>query len=425
MAEPIAARRRALPIFGVLFVVLFALVAVSEGIGDPSVPEGDVLLVEDAPGDTGHVSKAEFDHTLELAAAGEGKEVPKPGTKQYDELKETALNGLVEAIWLEGDAEEMGIEVTPQKIEQEFQKIKKENFPSKEEFEEFLKESKFTREDINDRVKLQILAQELQEEVNQDPPTPSDSEVEAYYEAAKATQFTKPSSRDIRLIVNKDEEKAEKALTELEEGNTPGDWSRVAKELSEDAASKGKGGMQKNVVEGSLEAPLEGPVLGAPEGQLEGPVKAPRGFVVFEVQKENPETVEPLSKVSGQIQSQLAQQLEQEAFAGFVSDFNEKWRSRTFCAEDYMTERCANFEGAGRPQNAPPACYEAEPKGGRPEACPAPVFQAIPAVPGSVTPLAPQGEPLAQRPHPPGEEKAPEQPPEGLPGGALPPPAGE
>jgi parvulin-like peptidyl-prolyl isomerase len=406
-------------------VALFAIVAISEGVGDPSVPEGDVILVEDAPGDSGHVSKAEFDHALEIAAAGEQKPAPKPGTKQYDELKETALTGLVEEIWLEGEAEEMGIEVTPQKIQREFQKIKQENFPTEAEFKKFLKESKFTQEDIDNRVKLQIIAQEVQEEVNEEPPTPSDDEVEAYYEAAKSAQFTKPPSLDIRLIVNKEEEKAEKALAKLEEGNTAGDWNRIAKEFSDDAATLSKGGLQKNVAAGTLEEPLGAKAFEAPEGQLEGPLKAPRGFVVFEVQKKNDETVEPLSKVAGGIQSQLAQQLEQENFTAFVDDFNVKWVSRTFCAEDYVTPRCANYKGDGHPPTAPAACYEAEPQGGRPEACPAPVFQAVPVVPGSVTPLAPQGEPLAQRPHPPGEEKPPAEPPGGAPpgGGAVPPPA--
>ena len=422
--EPVA-RRRALFLFGALFVVLFAVVALSEGLGDPSIPEGDVLLVEDAVGDSGHVSKEEFDHALELAA--EGKAVPKPGTKRYEEVKETALTGLVEGIWLEGEAAEMGIEVSDQKVQRQLAKIKKENFPTEAEFQKFLKESKFTEEDIDERVKLELLAQEVQEEINAEPPTPSDSEVEAYYEAAKATQFTKPPSRDIRLIVSKEEEKAEKALTALEEeGNTAGDWNRIAKEFSEDPATKDKGGLQKKVAEGSLEEPLDAKVFAAPEGEFEGPLKAPRGFVVFEVQTSTPETVEPLTKVGGQIKSQLAQQLEQESFTAFVDDFNSKWIARTFCAEDYLSPRCDNYEGDGHPPTAPPSCYEEDPKGGRPEACPAPVFQAVPALPGSVTPLAPQGKPLAQRAHPEGEEKeAPEEPPTGLPGGAEAPPPAE
>ena len=87
-----------------------------------------------------------------------------------------------------------------------------------------------------------------------------------------------------------------------------------------------------------------------------------------------------------------------------------------------MVERCANFKGAGHPATAPEGCYEANPKGVAPEACPAPVFQAIPALPGTVTPLEPKGKPLAQRPRPPGEEKEEAAAGlEGLPPGTVPP----
>ena len=424
-AGPAAVRRLGLLIFGIAFVALFAIVAISEGIGDPSVPDDAVILVEDAPGDSGEIDKAELDHALVVTAAQGGqKKIPKPGTKQYEELREAATSSLVESVWIEGQAAEMGITATDQEVEKEFKKLKKENFPKEAEYQAFLKESKFTQEDVDKRVKLQILSTEVQEELKEDPPTPSESEVENYYEAAKATQFTQPASRDIRLIVNKDGQKAEQALTQLEAGNTAKDWAKAAKAFSEDAATKAKGGLQKAVAEGSLEEPLDAAVFGAADGQLEGPLKSPRGFTIFEVQKSSPETVQELQAVEGQIKSQLGQQLEQEDFNAFVSDFNDRWVSRTFCAPDYLTERCSNFEGDGHPSTAPPACYEAEPDGGPPEACPAPVFQLVPAQPGSITPLAPQGNPLAQRPVPAGGGDAAPEEPAGAPGaGAVPPPS--
>ena len=417
---PVAARRLGLLIFGVAFVALFAVVAISEGIGDPSIPDDAIILVEDAPGDSGEISKAEFDHALVLTAAQGGQKVPKPGTKQYEELEEAATSSLVESAWLEGQAEEMGITASDQKVEKEFKKLKQENFPKKAEYQEFLKEAKFTQEDVNERVKLQILSTEIQEKLKEDPPIPSDDEIEDYYEAAKATQFTQPPSRDVRLIVNKDRQKAEQALAQLEKANTAKDWAKAAKQFSEDAATKDKGGLQNAVAEGTLEEPVDAAVFAGVEGQLEGPLKSPKGFTIFEVQNSSPETVQELKAVEGQIKSQLAQQLEQEDFNVFVSDFNDRWLSRTFCASGYVTERCSNYESDGHPSTAPPACYEAEPKGGRPEACPAPVFQLVPAQPGTVTPLAPQGNPLAQRPVPAGGgDAAPEEP--GA--GAVPPPS--
>jgi parvulin-like peptidyl-prolyl isomerase len=427
-SRPAAARRLGLLIFGVAFVALFAIVAISVGVGDPSVPSGDIILVEDAPGDSGDISQEDFEHALEVAAAegGQGK-VPKPGTKQYEELKETALGSLIEFAWVGGEAAEMGITVSDQQVDKELKKIKQENFPTEAQFQEFLKESKFTPEDVDQRVEFTIISNELQEKLKEDPPTPSDSQVEAYYEAAKATQFTQPPSRDVRLIVNKDQQKAAQALALLEEGNTAKDWAKAAKELSEDPATKAKGGLQKAVTEGTLEEPVDAAVFAGVEGQLEGPVKSPKGFTIFEVQNSSPETVEELKAVEGQIKSQLSQQLEQEQFNAFVSDFNDKWLARTFCAPGYEMERCANYESDGHPSSAPAACYEAEPDGGRPEACPAPVFQLVPAQPGTVTPLAPQGNPLTQRPIPAGGGKAASEGPPGAPGvpgaGAAPPPS--
>jgi len=419
-------RRLGLLVFGGAFVVLFVVLAIAEGLGDPSISSGDAIVVEDAPGDSREISKADFDHALELAAAAGGlKKVPKPGEGQYDELKETAVGSLLESVWLQGEADEMGISVTDAEIDQELEKLKKENFKTEAEFKEFTKQAKFTPADVRDRVRLQILSTAIQERLQESPPTPSQGEVENYYEAVKATQFTQPPQRDIRLILNKEEEKAEKALAALEDGNTAKDWSRIAKEYSDDPATKEKGGLRNGVVEGALEEPLDAAVFDAVEGELGGPIKAQRGFYVFEVQKASDETVQELSAVEGQIKSQLSQQAEQEAFGAFVADFTSKWTSRTFCAEDYLTERCDNYKGDGHPANAPPACYEEDPEGGRPAACPAPVFQLVPAQPGSVTPLTPQGTPLPQRPRFAGEEEGgAAAAPTGLPGGGAVPPTG-
>jgi parvulin-like peptidyl-prolyl isomerase len=424
----VAAHRRVLLGFGVAFAALFLIVAIADGIGHSSVPSGDVALIESAPPGTGDVSEADFKHALEQAAAQGGqKKVPKPGSKQYEELKETAVNNLLEPIWLEGFGEEEGITVSDKELIAEREKLKKENFKTEAEFKEFLKQSRFTMADVNQRVKLQKISTELQEQLKEEVPTPSKGEVEDYYEAAKSTQFTQKPSRDIRVVVNKSRKKAEEAREALSKDNTSKSWTKVAKKYSEDPATKESGGLQKAVTEGSNEEPLDAAIFSAQEGQVEGPIKTKQGYTVFEVEKSTPESVQELKAVEAQIQSTLAQQAEQEYFTAVVADFNEKWTARTFCAAGYATERCANFKTTGHPSTAPEACYEANPKGGLPEACPAPVSQLIPALPGTVTPLEPTGKPLAQRPHPVGEEKEGEEeaaaglPPEGAPPTEAPP----
>ncbi len=107
-----------------------------------------------------------------------------------------------------------------------------------------------------------------------------------------------------------------------------------------------------------------------------------------------------------QIESQLTQQASQEFFAAFVAEYQSRWESRTFCAEDFTVERCSNYTGDGHPANAPTGCYEADPEGGIPADRPAPVAQPSPALPGSITVVKPDGERLPQRPRPPGEVPA-------------------
>jgi len=422
---PAAVRRLGLLVFGAAFVVLFVVVAIAEGVGSPSVPSGDVALVESVPSEVGEVSQAQFDHALELAAKQGGeKKTPKPGSAKYEELKETALNALFEAIWLQGQAEEWGISISEAEVAKELKKLKKESFKSPKEYKEFLKESGYDSEDVNERVKLQILSTKLQEQLKEQAPQPSASQIEAYYEAAQATQFTQKPTRTVRVIVNKKKQKVEEAQKALEKDDSAKNWKKVAKKYSEDPASKENGGLKEGVQEGVEEEPLDADIFGADEGQLIGPVKTKAGFTIFEVENSTPEKTQELKEVESQIQATLAQREEQEYFAGFVENFSNKWTQRTHCASGYVTERCANYKGNGHSKTAPEACYEANPKTPA-EACPAPVNQLVPAMPGTVTPLEPKGTPLAQRPHPPGEEKEEEAAPfnlEGLPEGAAPPP---
>ncbi|HET6998373.1 MAG TPA: peptidyl-prolyl cis-trans isomerase [Solirubrobacterales bacterium] len=419
-------QRLALVIFGALFIVLFAWIAIADGIGHPSVPEGDVAIIEQVPDDVGTVSETEFKRALiQQAASGGLKKPPKPGEKKYDELKTAALGELLDTIWIQGEAEELGISVTPKQIDDELAQIKEQNFKTEAEYAKFLKTSRFTQEDVLARVKLQLLSTQIQEQVSKEAPPASESEISDYYDSAKETQYTSPESRDVRVIVNKDKAKAEEAKAQLEKDDSDKSWEKVATEFSEDPTTKSKGGLQPALTEELLASQqgLKEAVFGNPSGVITGPTDIEGKFFVIQVEKLNPTKVQTLKEVSAQIKSQLTQQVAQEVFSEFVNEYQSKWSSRTFCAEDFLIERCSNFVGTGHPATAPAACYEADPKGGLPADCPAPVTSISPQLPGTATILKPQGERLPQRPRPEGLKEAAEEA-LGLPEGATPPATG-
>jgi foldase protein PrsA len=399
-------RRLALLGFAALLVLLFVGFAIAQGIGNPSVPSGDVAIVEDAPEGTGTISEKDLEHAIEIAAAkAQIKSVPKPGDEKYEELQETALGELFDVVWIQGLGEEMGISVTSKEVAQELEKLKKQAFKTEKQYEEFLKESHYTTKDVDQLVKVQILSTKIQEQLKEEGSAPSSREIEEFYEEAKASQFTTPESRDIRIVVNKDKGKAEEAKAALEKDSSVKSWEKVAKKYSTDPSTKGKGGLQSGVSEGQLSEPLNAEIFKAEQGDLGGPVKESRGYVVFEVATIKKEKISSLEEVKSQISSQLEEQASQQAFARFLRNYNSTWTSRTFCADGFRIKRCANAEGEAHPAEASPACYEANPKEPA-EACPAPVTQVKPAQPGSVSLLEREGKKLAQRPRSAGEESA-------------------
>ena len=398
-------QRLALVVFAALFVILFAGFAIAQGIGQPSVPSGAVAIVQHVPDEIGTIGEAEFNRALlQQVAQGKLKKTPKPGGKKYEELKAAALGELLDSIWIQGEAEELGITATDKQIATELAQIKKQNFKTEAAYQEFLKTSHFTQADVNRRVKLQVLSTKIQEVINQKAPAASASEISDYYDASKATQYTTKPTRDVRIVVNKNKLPAQKAKELLDKDDSVASWKKVAAKYSLDPTTKSKGGLQAGLSEEILKGkePLLGAIFKSPTGVVVGPVNLEGNYFVVEVEKLNPEKIQTLKEVEAQIKSQLTQQISQEFFSEFVSEYQSKWQARTFCASGFLTERCANYVGSGHPSSAPAACYEANPKGGTPKECPAPVQQVAPAIPGSVTVLKPKGEQLPQRPQPEG-----------------------
>ena len=140
---------------------------------------GDVALVEEAPDGLSPVSEADFRHALiQAAAQGQIKPVPKPGDKKYEELKEKALEEIFDSIWIQGQAAEMGISVTKKEIAEELAKLKKKAFKTEQQYKEFLKEAHFTPADVDARVTIQMLSDQIQEQITEKAPKPSKGEIE-------------------------------------------------------------------------------------------------------------------------------------------------------------------------------------------------------------------------------------------------------
>jgi hypothetical protein len=125
-----------------------------------------VARVSNVPSGAGTVTKAEFRHALVVTAAEKGRRTaPRLGGRGYARLMRIAVNGLLEAIWLKGQAAEMNIVVTPGQVSRLLAQLKKQNFKNATEYRAFLKEARLTRRDVFERVELELLVTRLQQRI--------------------------------------------------------------------------------------------------------------------------------------------------------------------------------------------------------------------------------------------------------------------
>lgn len=402
--RPTGRARLALVLFGGIFVALFVVVAISEGITTPTPPPGDAALVTGLPGDMGNVSEEEVQKTIEQQVAESGGKAPKPGEKFYYRRMSVAMNELMNALWIEAESEDMGIQVTDKQIEDELEKIKKQSFPTPAAYKAFLKKSHLTPEEVERRVKLQVINTQVQEQVKAEAPLPTEEELKEAYEEEKAERFTTKESRDVRVIANEDKSKVDTALEELEKDSSPANWKKVATKYSTDPGTKSKGGLQPAVQEEFLPEQLKKPIFGGATGELVGPIKVENFYLVVEVVNLNPAKTKSFAEAKAEVSATITEKKQEETLAAFFRNLNSKWKARTYCAKGFITEPCSNSGELTKNTEAAPGCYEEHPKEPA-TSCPAPVLMNKPALPGTVSFAKPGGEPFVQRSLPPAAEE--------------------
>lgn len=389
-------------VFGVALVAAVVIAAVTGGIGKGSVPKGAIAEVDGQA-----ITQAEFDKTLQDAVAQQaqqGAPAPQPGTPEYDQAHDSAVQALIQEKWIAGEAADQGIEVSDRQVTDRLAQIKQQQFKTEAEYQKALQQAGGL-EAVTPNIKLGILQEGLQKKLTDGAPKPTEQDFKDFYDQNKS-QLGQPETRDIRLILNTDPAKIDQAKQALEADPSDANWAKIAAQFSTDAASKDKGGARAGITAHTLEGDLDSAVFDAPLNKIEGPVTTPLGTYVFEVTTITPASTPSLEEARQQITQQVTQQKQQEAINEFSLDFSAKWSDLTTCADGFVVELCDNFRG--------PAPCSAQEKAQ--QACPPPVVLRKPIAPGAAA-GASAGGGLAQGPHPAGGDTAPQAGATGLPGG--------
>jgi len=155
---------------GAVLLLLASVGSPDDGAVSPQdLPAEVVVFVSDVPGEAGTVTRAELQLALRQAAAQAGaKRVPPRGSGRYDELRETAVDGILEMAWIEGQAAEMGISASAREVADEKLAIRRSSFEDGGEYDEFLRESRYTEADVDRKVRAQLLSTKLERRLTEE-----------------------------------------------------------------------------------------------------------------------------------------------------------------------------------------------------------------------------------------------------------------
>jgi foldase protein PrsA len=351
---------------GAVFLVAVGLAACGGG-----VPGNSVAAVDGSQ----NITKDAYNHWLGVAAAagasqGEKAVVPdppnytaciahleevskkttktKPPTaqlksqceQQFKALQQEVLGFLTSSAWVLGEAKAMGVKASDKEVNEQFEKVKNQQFKKPAEFEKFLATSGQTVTDLLLRVKLNMLSQKIQQKIVKNKPKITHAEILKYYSENKSKFGTGPT-RGARIILTKGEAAAQEAKKEIESGKS---FAEVAQKRSTDAASKAKGGSIGNVGKGETEGALSNALFAAKANTLGGPIKTPFGYYLYEVTAINNGNQQPVSTAESTIKQTLTSQQQQKALSTFIKNFKKKWQARTDCRSGFVVANCKQYK---------------------------------------------------------------------------------
>ena len=270
---------------------------------------------------------------VQEAAAQSGMGELSPGSPQFEAMVQQIMPQLIEFEIAKAYAEEQGITVSENEVNQEIETIKDQlleqaraqgmNAGREEIFEQALQQAGITEEELREQMRDQVLpVQKVQERVAGDAEA-SQEEVERFYEENRELQFTTPEQRCARhILFNKDQKaKAEEVKGQLQNG---ADFAELAREFSQDPGSAERGGDLGCLGQGETVPNFEEALFNAEQGEIVGPVETEFGYHVIEVTEIREQSTQPLEEVEAQIREQLSADIQAQEFSVWVQKQREQ-----------------------------------------------------------------------------------------------------
>jgi len=254
--------------------------------------------------------------------------VKQPGdTVVYRE----ALNWLISLNLLSEEADRNKIKVNENKIELTFNNFKR-NFPSEQQFLDFLAENNLTSEafkaNLADELKVQEL---LDQKITSKVETITEKEALEYYNNNPDNFLQNEQVRVQHILIKvtdpNDPQKIEvaqnKARLILDKIKKGGKFEELARQYSEDPSAF-KGGDLGFFAQGDMIKEFEVVAFALKIGEISNVVRTPLGFHLIKLNEKKSSQLIPFQEVESQIKAQMKQERSNNLFEEYVNELKSK-----------------------------------------------------------------------------------------------------
>ncbi len=225
-------------------------------------------------------------------------------------VKNSAIKDFMVQSFLKIWAKENNISIANSELDTEADRLQK-NYPNTNAFLSALTKEGITLEEWRREVGNTLLERRLFQQLRATFATPSDSEIQLYYDHNKES-FKKNKAVKVRQIVTDSEDGAKQLLKELKSGKS---FAKLAEKYSISPEGK-KGGITDWIDTTTLDVYEEAFNLrpGIPSNIL----KSPYGFHIIELLEKRPGGHQPLKEVKDGIRDTLMESKEQAAYSQWL-----------------------------------------------------------------------------------------------------------
>lgn len=185
-----------------------------------------------------------------------------------------------------------------------------------------LEQDEVIKRNLRDIAK-KLLVQKFLENQLKDKVSAAASDMETYYEANKE-RYKEPAAANISMIKISDEKKAQDAARRLGVG---ADFPKMASELSEDDATKAKGGLVEVDIEPASEIPGVGfskeassAIFLKKNNEIAGPVKIKDAYYIFRINKIVPQKQLSFAEAKDQVEYEYKNKKIQEQMQALLNN---------------------------------------------------------------------------------------------------------